>query len=137
MGLFKRKIKTPEELAEIAETERLEDEQREYRVRKFNIDGNNPDVDYYDISLSMRELTHIYNNLQRSGTYRGIHGESPKDQRNPSNYPNGTVQPLMDYAKGCRLAMDWLMENAIDGGIAHYDNKGIFKFDKEVDDESY
>ena len=131
-GIFKKR--TPEELAKRVEDERIAEEQRAYKVRKLNIDGNNLDVDYHDISLSMKELTHIYNNLQRTGRYTGIHGESPKDQRNPSRYPNDTVQPLMDYAMGCRLAMDWLMENAIDGGIAHYDNKGTFKFNKECDE---
>ena len=144
MGLFRKK--TPEQLAEIkakrnAKIAEAESEKKakikanEYRIRKLNIDGENPDVDYHEISLSLNELNRIFQDLQKVGRYSGIHGESPEEQRNPARYSLGPVQRLLDYAKGCRFAMDWMMKESIKSGVAHYDDTGTFKFKHEEKEE--
>jgi len=142
MRLFNKRKKTPDELTEKANAkavklaERLEEENRKkeaklHRVRKLNIDGDNPDVNYHKIDLSMKELQVIFERLHKIGRYSGCYGEAPEDQSNPSRYRVYEVQALMDYAIGCRRALTWMQKQAITGGIAHYDDDGKFKYNKE------
>ena len=130
--------KTPEQLAERREEKRLKQEElvkeKAYRVRKLNIDGNNPDVNYHEITLNISELRQIIIDMQKTGVYSGNYGELPEDQCNPTRYRVYEVQRLLDYAKGCRYAMNWLMKNSVEHGVAYYNDEGKFKF-KDIDED--
>tara|TARA_R110000822_G_scaffold25990_7_gene78641 strand:+ start:40 stop:441 length:402 start_codon:yes stop_codon:yes gene_type:complete len=129
---FKRKVLTANEIAERDEDIKVRDEANARRIRKLNIDPNNPDVNYNTLDLSMSRLQSIFSELAKTGRYSGIHGEQPKDQRCKSSYRVDEVQELLDYAIGCRRSMDWLMRTSIECGIAEYDSDGIFIF-KDVE----
>ena len=144
MGLFKKK--TPEELTERAnakavklkenlERENIKKEQNANRVRRLNIQGDNPDINYNKLDLTLKELQTIFSALHKVGRYSGIHGERSCDQTNPSRYRVYEVQALMDYAVGCRRALTYMQKRAITGGIAYYNDDGKFTYKDEDADE--
>lgn len=84
------------------------------------------------LNLGRAKLNSIINDLYNTACCRQNRWSGERVSQD--YYKLQQVQNLVDYSIGLRYAMDYMMEEAVKRGIAHYDEKGIFHLN-ELDSE--
>lgn len=75
-----------------------------------------------NIDLSRNNLDNIIKDLDRTSYHM---------HNSPDRYKISEVQQLIDYSISLRYAMNWLMKESIERGIAEYDSSGRFHIKDE------
>lgn len=140
MAWFKKREKTPEEIAEENKPEFSPEVQAVIDANPNSFFRDNDGTLHWvkiiperdaefgkKMKLGRVTLTKIMTKLQQTSTCELWCG-----RRNSANhYKHNEVQDLVDYAWSARHALDWMMKESVERGCGEYDSEGTFRFKGE------